>query len=502
LSLATRSNAQSSFVYTNDDYNGHANSVSGFSIGADGSLSKLPGSPFMTGGLGGGGGDTQARRIAITPDGKFLFASNAGLTAGVSSISAFSVDPGSGNLTLLAGSPYSTGTDGGEGISLGLSPDGSFLYALNTNSHQFDGDYISIFRVTNGTLELIGPLVHAPLTGPGFSGSAANIDLRVTADGNYVYVSQYAFNTSNGRIAIFSRAPDGSLSSPQFFTSNPQSGFTSLETNCSGDRLFALNYFAKPPSVSVFAIGSGGMLSEIPNSPFTISSDGGGSLYLSPDEARLFVGNNHKFPSSVSVFSVSSDGTLGLVPNSPFAVPGASLLSGLATDPSGQFLYGAALPHDVVALSVNQDGSLTPIAGSPFFTSQSFQSITSLASYPPKSCPVSVNIEIKPGSSAATINPKSHGEIPVAILSSANFDAFRQVDTRSLTFGHSGNEQSLAFCNAAAEDVNGDGLPDLVCHFNTQQAGFVAGDTQGVLKGLTLDGRAILGTAPIQIVPD
>jgi hypothetical protein len=67
------------------------------------------------------------------------------------------------------------------------------------------------------------------------------------------------------------------------------------------------------------------------------------------------------------------------------------------------------------------------------------------------------------------------------------------VDQTSLKFGRTGNESSLAFCGSP-EDVNRDGLPDLVCHFATQMTGFQTGDTQGVLTGKTTDGTSISGT--------
>ena len=109
-----------------------------------------------------------------------------------------------------------------------------------------------------------------------------------------------------------------------------------------------------------------------------------------------------------------------------------------------------------------------------------------------------VPIDIKPGSSTNPINRRSNGVIPVAILSSAGFDAADGVDITSLTFGSTGNEPSLARC--AAEDVNGDGLADLVCHFYTQLTGFRAADTNAVLKGRTIGGVAFQGTDSIRIV--
>ena len=68
-----------------------------------------------------------------------------------------------------------------------------------------------------------------------------------------------------------------------------------------------------------------------------------------------------------------------------------------------------------------------------------------------------------------------------------------EIDKTSLTFGRTGAEASLAFCTASAENVNGDGLLDQVCHFFTELTGFQAGDTEGILKGQTVSGISILG---------
>ncbi|MET8761161.1 hypothetical protein [Lentzea sp. NPDC004782] len=52
---------------------------------------------------------------------------------------------------------------------------------------------------------------------------------------------------------------------------------------------------------------------------------------------------------------------------------------------------------------------------------------------------------------------KKEGLIPVAILSTAEFNAVTQVDRTSLTFGATGLEQSLVRCGSPGEDVNDDG---------------------------------------------
>jgi hypothetical protein len=112
-----------------------------------------------------------------------------------------------------------------------------------------------------------------------------------------------------------------------------------------------------------------------------------------------------------------------------------------------------------------------------------------------------VEIDIMPGIFPNKITPNSRSEIPVAILSTADFDAHAHVDPNSLTFGRTGYELSLAFVSAGLEDVNGDGLPDLICHFRTPLTGFRNGDTQGILKGKTVDGTPINGHDSVLIVP-
>ena len=56
----------------------------------------------------------------------------------------------------------------------------------------------------------------------------------------------------------------------------------------------------------------------------------------------------------------------------------------------------------------------------------------------------------------------------------------------------------MARCTKSDEDVNGDGLLDIVCHFNTSDAGFGDGDRVGILRG-TMDGVLILGFDPVRV---
>jgi Bacterial pre-peptidase C-terminal domain len=113
-----------------------------------------------------------------------------------------------------------------------------------------------------------------------------------------------------------------------------------------------------------------------------------------------------------------------------------------------------------------------------------------------------VNIDIKPGSvELAPINPKAKGVIPVALLSSNGFNAL-DVDASTLTFGSTGHERSYQRCAKSGEDVNGDGRPDLVCHFDNELAGFRRGDSAGVVKGKTKGGKLFEGRGDLKVVPE
>ncbi|HSA89530.1 MAG TPA: hypothetical protein VLF42_06470 [Burkholderiales bacterium] len=114
---------------------------------------------------------------------------------------------------------------------------------------------------------------------------------------------------------------------------------------------------------------------------------------------------------------------------------------------------------------------------------------------------VHINIDVKPGSGeTAPINPKSKGVIPVALLSNAQFDT-AEVNQQTLRFGAQGDESSWLRCSKDDPDLNADGKPDLVCHFNTQAAGFEPGDIAGILTGNLNDGRRFEGRGMLKVVP-
>jgi hypothetical protein len=116
---------------------------------------------------------------------------------------------------------------------------------------------------------------------------------------------------------------------------------------------------------------------------------------------------------------------------------------------------------------------------------------------------VEVAIDIKPGSYPNSINLGSQGVVPVAILSCADFDA-TQVDPDTVTLAGSsvairGKGNKLL---AHEEDVNEDGLVDLVLQVETENLEpDQLQDGYGYLEGQTYDGLMIEGCDEVTVVP-
>ena len=95
----------------------------------------------------------------------------------------------------------------------------------------------------------------------------------------------------------------------------------------------------------------------------------------------------------------------------------------------------------------------------------------------------------------------SNGNVPVAILSTASFDA-ATIDPASITLENAavrlrGNGTPMA----VLEDVNGDGRLDLLVHVTTQALSLTDGDAEATLTGRTLSGEPIRGSDAVRVIP-
>jgi hypothetical protein len=111
-----------------------------------------------------------------------------------------------------------------------------------------------------------------------------------------------------------------------------------------------------------------------------------------------------------------------------------------------------------------------------------------------------VQIDIKPGSFPNSINRRSRGVVPVAILSSADFDAATVAPSTVTLAGAPVRLVGNGGPQASLQDVNGDGLRDLVLHVSTEALELDDADTEAVLEGETQDAQPIRGRDSVRIV--
>jgi len=137
-------------------------------------------------------------------------------------------------------------------------------------------------------------------------------------------------------------------------------------------------------------------------------------------------------------------------------------------------MYGYGATHTVVFEGISVEGQLTEPPLAPCFERP---------------------IDIKPCSDPNSINLKSKGVVPVAVLSTDGFDA-TSVDPATVTCA---GAEPLRW---TVEDVCPfDGKDDLLFHFKTQELNLDENSTEAILTGHTFDGVFIWGEDTVNIVP-
>jgi 6-phosphogluconolactonase len=184
------------YLYT---ANYSTNNVSAFSVNADtGALTAVAGSPFA--------GADGADGIAVNPSGKFVVVNDFTTNA----VSVFSISSTSGALTPVTGSPFSNGSQDSP-IDIDFGAKGKFVYVSNlgTNpdgSFNFSDDSLSAFSLNPSTGELVA------LTGSPFA-LPLNGFISANQPGSVVYVtdlnnlSAYSIDATSGALTQVAGSP-------------------------------------------------------------------------------------------------------------------------------------------------------------------------------------------------------------------------------------------------------------------------------------------------------
>jgi 6-phosphogluconolactonase len=168
--------------------------INSYTVGPDDRLTAAPGSPFPSQGLGAFGSAFSPTRSDQ------LFVSNPQDGAGLSTVSTFD-DSANGTLTSIGASPFANGQSGS--CWLAVTPDGRYLYAINTGSGTVSESTIS----PSGSLSLVGSTTVSNTGGVGAT------DAVVSADGRDPYVNETAahaepaFSIDQGQLTELTSPP-------------------------------------------------------------------------------------------------------------------------------------------------------------------------------------------------------------------------------------------------------------------------------------------------------
>jgi YVTN family beta-propeller protein len=317
--------------------NYESDTVSAYSISANGDLSQVPGSPFKA---------SAPLGAAITPDGKYLYVANFTWSG---TVSAFSILP-DGSLSPVTGSPFPAGP-GAWGVA--ITPDGGHLYVANDG-----GNDVSAYSIaSNGSLTAV--------PGSPFAAGTEPNDLAITPDGQHLYVT----NQGSNDVSVSSIASDGALNevsgSPYPTGKDPRA----LSLTPDGSHLYVANLSSG--YITAFSIDPDGTLGAVEGSPFT-TAEGSHGLDVTPDGKHLYAASDYGPDEGISAYSIAANGSLGAVSESRFPSGGNHDLDVAAT-PDSRYLYVTNYGEfeqpgegSVSELSIARNGGLSTLPGSPF----------------------------------------------------------------------------------------------------------------------------------------
>ena len=326
-------------VYTMDNST-NGNHVLTYQRASDGSLS--PAGSFETGGTGTGGGLGNQGAVVLSPNGRWLFACNAGS----SEISVFRVTPQGLHL------PDKIGSEGKRPVSLALHR--NLLYVLNAGGAAGDKDNVT------GFLFFAGKLHHCPGSTRPLSGdNTGPAQISFSTRGDVLVVTEKATSV----IDTFTVDSDGLIDEHKQFASRGQTPFGFA---IRGSDLLVSEAFGgavDASAVSSYALDDDGNLTAI--SPSVPTTETAACWVVVTGNGRFAYASNTG-SGSISGYRVSPNGNLSLL-----NADGITGITGAGSGPidmalsgNSRYLYVLNARNGTLsAFRVNASGSLQSIIG-------------------------------------------------------------------------------------------------------------------------------------------
>jgi 6-phosphogluconolactonase len=334
-------------VYVNDNTTG-VNTIGAFNRDADGTLTPMPGSPFVAGGAGTGAGLASQGSLQLSSDGRYLLA----VDAGSNQISVLRIKP-DGSLQDVGRGPVAS--NGVHPVSVAVH--GDLVYVANAGtSTSTGGTNYTGFRLNPGGQ--LRPLPGSTVTLPDASQPG---DVLFSPDGSTLVGTRVATSLIDsftvGRNGLLTAAPGSPILAgrlgpfgSEFRPTNPAQLFVSNAHDGAG-----------AGSVSAFAVAADGSLSAIGASPFPNGQTAPCWVEISHDGQYLFAVNTAS--KSISSYSIATGGSLSLLQNTPAS--GAVSPEDARLSPDGTTLWVVDPGADTVSGFTVDGGSLTELSSSP-----------------------------------------------------------------------------------------------------------------------------------------
>jgi 6-phosphogluconolactonase len=288
-----------------------AYTLSGFSVGT-GTLTALSGFPIAL--------PFPPTATVINPSNTILYVAGLGVIYGytISSTGALTSIASNGNVALVNANV----------VSMDISPDGQWLFALDSNGQTVDEFQIQ----SGGVLSSVTGASYAVTNG----GTVVPSSIRVSQNASSPWVAislgtggdiLYSFTTSTGAITQATQV-------------NPPTA-SSADQALAFDAAGATLYVARSGTdggLIPYTISANGSLTAVSGAPYALGS-GPSSIVIDATGKYIYVGN--KVSSTISGFSIGTGAVLTALAGSPYT-SGAEV-SSLGRDNSGAYILATAL---------------------------------------------------------------------------------------------------------------------------------------------------------------
>jgi 6-phosphogluconolactonase (cycloisomerase 2 family) len=335
---------QPAYLYT---ANVHSQDISAFLINADGTLTAVPGSPFVAG-SGTQFGENGPDGVAVDPSQRFLYVAHAG-----GNIFAFAINASNGALVGVPGSPF---PDPRSPHGIVVDPSGKYVYVGDWSSGA-----VSAFTMDQQTGALAAipgsPFPTGPF--PQFNLAFLNEHLLYVPNSNQGgagSVSGFSVDPQTGVLTDVPGSPFSAGSAPDWVAIHPSRKF-----------IYVMDGFSSPYIYGFAADENTGSLMPLAWSPINTTYPANHSGVV--DASGRFLFTAHERDHRVSIFSIDPNtGALTPASGSPYSFDADP--NRVIIDPSGQYVYvlfGAV--NKIEAFRIDPvTASLSPIPGGTYST--------------------------------------------------------------------------------------------------------------------------------------